>query len=95
MYRNNELIIICKFCGKKQKKRAKREIHPNRNFCSRECYQQWLQEHRLSPEIKRRRWNSYMLDRYRKSEQYQAIQIRQGAKQRHKNNMSILKTEYE
>lgn len=65
LYKHNELIIICKFCGKRKKVRSRREINSNGNFCSQECFKLWLQKNVIPKEIKRRRHNEYQKNRFR------------------------------
>ena len=91
MYRNKELIIKCKLCGKEKRVASKRELHPNGNFCSQACFIAWAKINLSIPEEeKRRRWNKYQNEYKRKqrqeSEPYVVRKIRRDARKLSKRN---------
>lgn len=53
----NELKITCNLCGKEKKVHAKRDIHPNGNFCSQDCFQEWTKKNAMSEEERKRKAN--------------------------------------
>jgi len=62
----NDLIIYCKYCHKKKKLKSRRDIRPNGNFCSRECYKNWEILNSQDADEKRLKWNKYQKEYKRK-----------------------------
>lgn len=85
-YKNNELIIYCKYCHKKKKLRARQDIRLNGNFCNRLCFREWLEKNSLSKEERRKKWNKYYREYVRRKKwrnpEYRA-KIKTRIKKRH------------
>ena len=59
MYKNKELVITCKYCGKEKKIRTKRDIRENGNYCSYKCFKNYEMLNSQTDENKRLKWNTY------------------------------------
>lgn len=100
-YKNNELIIYCKYCKTRKKLRARSHIHPNGNFCSRDCHRKYLQLNAQDDEEKQAKWNVYQ-NEYKKNKLHSSPEYIRNRKKKHirvlirilKRRLNVLKKSF-